>query len=297
MIIRKTKADWIFDICNALIMSAVVICTVFPFWYCLVGSFNKGLDYMLGGVYFWPRAFSTANYSIVFSDRTILNAYSITILRTVVGTVSTILVTAMFSYAFSKKELVGRGIYAKLGIITMYFSGGMIPTYLTIKMLGLIDSFWVFIIPGLFGFYNVLLFNTFFREIPQSLIESAKIDGAGEYKIFFKIILPLSKPVLATIALFCAVGHWNSYFDAMLYTNKQSLQPIQLYLMKIIRTKAAAAQQISDASASLHVDEDAVNSTTVQYATMMVTVVPILLAYPFLQKYFVKGMMIGSLKG
>lgn len=297
MIVIKTKGDKIFDSINYLIMIIILICTIYPFWYSLIGSLSEGLDYMRGGVYLWPRKLTIANYSIVLSDMTILNAYKITILRTVIGTVSTLLVTALFAYAFSRDYLIGKNTYAIIGIITMYFGGGMIPTYLTIKMLKLLNSFWVFIIPGLFGFYNALIFRAFFSEIPGSLFDSAKIDGAGEYRIFFKIVLPLSMPVFATIALFVAVGNWNSYFDAMLYTDKESLQPLQLYLMKIIRTKATAAQKINDASASLHIQQNAVTSTTVQYATMMITIIPILMVYPFLQKYFVKGLMIGSIKG
>lgn len=297
MRINQSKGEKIFNIINSLIMLIIIFLTLYPFWYCVVGSLNEGLDYMRGGVYWWPRKFTWANYAVVLSDNTILQAYKITILRTIIGTVSTVLVTALFAYAFSKNYLIGRKVYATLGIITMYFGGGMIPTYLTIKMLGLLDNFLVYILPGLFGFYNALIFHTFFREIPQSLFDSAKIDGAGEYRTFFSIVLPLSTPVLATIALFVAVGHWNSYFDAMLYTNTESLQPMQLYLMKIIRTKAAAAQKINDASASLHTEQGTVNSTTVQYAAMMITVIPILLVYPFLQRYFVKGIMIGSIKG
>lgn len=278
-------------------MVFIILITLYPFWYCIIGSFNEGLDYMRGGVYLWPRKFSLNNYRIVLSDSAILHAYIITIARTIIGTVLTLLVTALFAYAFSRDYLMGRNIYAALGIITMYFSGGMIPTYLTIKMLGLLDNFWVYILPGLFGFYNALIFNAFFKGIPQSLFDSAKIDGAGEYRVFFNIVIPLSTPVLATIALFVAVGHWNSYFDAMLYTTKEELQPIQLYLMKIIRTKAGAAQQAQAGAASLHIEQNAVTSTTMQYATMMITIIPIIIVYPFLQNYFVKGLLIGSIKG
>lgn len=296
MLLYKTKADKIFDVCNYMLMILVIFITLFPFWTVLVGSFNEGLDLMKGGVYFWPRKFSLDNYQAVFKDRQILIAYKITVLRTLIGTISSVFVTALFAYGFSRKVLKGRSIYAVIGLTTLFFHGGVIPTYLVIKQLGLLNNFWVYIFPLMFNFFNVLIMQAYFRGIPDSIIESAKIDGAGEYTIFFRLILPLSKPVLAAITLFTGVRHWNSFFDSLLYTTRPELQTIQLYLMKVIRSFSQVSAMMSKYGSG-----DAAQSTatahSVQYATMMVVTIPILMLYPFLQKYFVKGIMIGAVKG
>lgn len=294
--IRTAKRTGVFDILNNTIMVIVILLTLYPFWYCLVGSLNSGRDYMKGGVYLWPRSFTLDNFFVVFQEKTIVQAFAITAARTVVGTLLAILVTMLFSYGFSKKYLMGRKIYAFMGIVTMYFSGGMIPEYLNIKALGMMNSFLVYIIPALFTFFNVLIFQSYFQSIPEAMVESARMDGASEYRIFFRLIIPLSIPVVAAISLFTAVGHWNSYYDAMLYTTKPELQTIQLYLVKMVRNKEAAASLVANFIAEYR-QNDSVNSTTLQLATMIVTSAPIILTYPFLQRYFIKGVMIGSVKG
>ncbi|MEZ0537363.1 carbohydrate ABC transporter permease [Caldicellulosiruptoraceae bacterium PP1] len=293
----KTKGDKIFDIFNGIIMIIILILTFYPFWYCLIGSLNTGSDYMRGGVYFLPRVFTLANYKAVFANEGLVQAFIVSIGRTVIGTFFHLVVTGMFAYAFSRNYLKGKNLYATLGIITMYFGGGLIPTYLNMKMLGLIDNFLVYILPNLFSFWDVLILQTSFKEIPDSIIESAKIDGAGEYTIFFKLIVPLSLPVFAVIALFHAVFQWNSFFDAMLYTNSDYLQPIQYLLMKIIRNREAAVNVVSQFESLYRSRQEEVNSTTLQLATMIVATIPILCVYPFIQKYFVKGVMVGSIKG
>ena len=286
----------VFDIFNTIIMTVIMLLTLYPFWYCLVGSLNTGRDYMMGGVYLWPRSFTLDNYFVVFQEKSIVRAFTVTALRTFIGTLLAIFVTMLFSYGFSKKHLFGRRIYAVMGIVTMYFSGGMIPEYLNIKALGLMNNFLVYILPATFTFFNVLIFQSYFQSIPGSMIESARIDGANEYRIFFKLIIPLSLPVIAAISLFTAVGHWNSYYDSMLYTTRVELQTIQLYLVKMVRSKEAAASLVSKFIAEYR-QNDSVNSTTLQLATMIVTSAPIILTYPFLQRYFIKGVMIGSIKG
>ncbi|TVQ28750.1 MAG: carbohydrate ABC transporter permease [Spirochaetaceae bacterium] len=277
-------------------MIAVIFVTLFPFWYAVVGSFNHGADYMRGGVTFWPRRFTTANYQVVLRERQIVDAYRITILRTAIGTTAHIVFTGVFAYGFSRPYLRGRKAYATIGLITLFFSGGLIPIYLLYRSLGLLNNFLVYVVPGMFNFWNVLIFQTFFREIPISINESAKMDGANEYTIFFRLIMPVSKPVFAAIALFVAVWHWNSFFDAMVFTTSRSLQPLQLYLMRIIRTREAAAN-VASRAAEMMATQFEVNSTTIQLATIVVTALPIILLYPFLQKYFVKGLLIGSIKG
>jgi putative aldouronate transport system permease protein len=295
--VRSIKpADKIFDFVNILIMLTVIFLTLYPFWYTVVGSLNIGADYMRGGVNFWPRKFTLENYFVVLKNKQIASAFGVSIARTVIGTLSSVLFTAIFAYGFSRKNLMGKGVYATIALITMYFGGGLIPYFLLIKNLHLLDNFLVYIIPSLFSFWNVLIMQSFFKEIPESTMESARMDGAGEYKIFFKLIIPLSMPVLATITLFNGVGHWNSYFDSMLFTNKQSLQTIQVLLMKVIRNRDAAistAQMSGIPTAQL----EKTVAVTLQLATMVVATVPILVLYPFLQRYFVSGMTIGSIKG
>jgi putative aldouronate transport system permease protein len=277
-------------------MVILMIVTLYPFWYTLVGSLNQGYDYSSGGVYLWPRVFTFENYQAVFQDNRILNAYKVTIARTVVGTVLSVFVCALFAYGFSRPRLMWKGFYAVIGIVSMYFHGGIIPDYINIKSLGLLDSFWVYIFPKMFSFFNVLIIAAFFREISNSVVESAKIDGASDYRVFFQIMLPLSKPVIAAIGLFVAVNHWNAFFDAMMYINKRSLYVLQLLLMEIIKTQEQAAVMAMAMDDVLE-QQSTATSTTVQYATMITAIGPILLIYPFLQRYFVKGIMIGSVKG
>jgi putative aldouronate transport system permease protein len=295
--IRSIKpADKIFDFVNILGMLIVIFLTLYPFWFTIVGSLNIGSDYMSGGVNFWPRKFTLENYQVVLRNHQITNAFVITVLRTVIGTFTSVLFTAIFAYGFSRKDLMGKNIYAIIALITMYFGGGLIPSYMLIKNLHLIDNFLVYIIPTLFSFWNVLIMQSFFREIPESMLESAKIDGAGEYKIFFRLVIPLSMPVLATITLFNGVGHWNSYFDSMLYTNEESLQTIQVIIMKVIRNRDAALSAATKAGIAT-ADKQKTSAVTLQLATMIVATLPIMILYPFLQKYFVAGMTIGSIKG
>lgn len=295
MIVKSSRGDKVFDVLNIIGMCILIFLTLYPFWYCLIGSFNEGADYAQGGVYLLTRKFTWANYRAVFQNQQLFDAFRVTIARTVLGTAASLLFTAVFAYGFSRKNLKFRGFYAAMGTVTLFFGGGLIPYYLVLRQLHLIDKFAVYIIPALFSFWNVIIFQSFFREIPESIHESARIDGAGEYRILFHLILPLSKPVLAAIGLFTAVGHWNAYFDSMAFTNKVELQTLQVLLMKIVKSKEVALQMAQ--SVARYVKRDEVNPLTVQLATMMVAALPIMVVYPFLQKYFVKGLLIGSVKG
>jgi len=286
-----------FDYFNIPLMILMMFVMVYPFWYTLVGSLNEGMDYIRGGVYWWPRKFTLYNYKAVFMDTRILQAFWITICKCVVGTVSSLLFTSLVSYAITRPNLKYKKVYIPFMMVTMFFNGGLIPYFILIKSLHLYDTFWVYIIPTLFSVYYLIIIQSFMRELPNSLVESAKIDGASEYRIFFQLIIPLSKPVLATIALFTMVNHWNTYFDSMMYTNSQWLQTIQLFLKKII-TDPSVARSLSSAAAAA-VPDQAVKLTpqTIKLATMIVTAVPIIMTYPFLQKYFVKGFTMGAVKG
>lgn len=278
-------------------MVLMMIIMVFPFWYCLVGSFNNGTDYLRGGIYFWPREFTWANYSAVFQNETIFTAFTVSVLKSVIGTATSLLVTAMAAYAMNRSQLRGKRFYIPFMTITMYFGGGLIPYFLLIANLGLYDNFWVYIIPGLFSVWNLIILKSFFAELSVSLIESAKMDGAGEYRIFFQIILPLSKPALATLILFSLVGHWNSYFDSMMFTSSTDLQTIQFFLKKLITDPGAASGLASSAAMAIPESARKVTPQTIKLAAMIITSAPIICVYPFLQKYFVKGLSLGSVKG
>ncbi len=296
-LIPQNIKDRIFNIFLYFIMINVIIVTLYPFWNCLVGSLNEGFDYIKGGVYFFPRKFTLENYKIVLRDDVIMSSYRVTILRTIIGTATHVIFTAVFAYAYSRKILKGKTFYMIFCLITMYFGGGLIPQYILYKQLNILNTFWVYIIPGLLSFWHVIILQAFFRGIPDSLSESAMMDGANEYVICWKIIMPLAKPVLAAIALFTGVGHWNSYMDSMMFTTSKSLQTVQVYLMRIIKTQEMATQMANEAGQDILDGGGKVNAVTIQLATMMVTTIPIIFIYPFMQKYFVKGMMVGAIKG
>lgn len=297
MLNRKSTGSKMFDFFNTIFMFGIMFTMLFPFWYALVGSFNEGFDFTKGGVYFFPRVFSLTNYQILFYTESISNALFISVARTVLGTITQVLFTAIFSYAFSRKQLIGKKYYAALGLFTMLFSGGLIPNYVLFKQLGLLNNFLVFIIPNLLTFWYVMIFNSFFKEIPDSVIESAKMDGASEYTIFFRLIIPLAMPALAAVALFTSVSNWNNYYDAMIYTTDQRLVPMQLLLMKIVRNNTEASRLANELRTDFLDDQSKVSSVTIKLAAMIIAAAPIIVVYPFLQKYFVKGVMIGSIKG
>ena len=274
----------------------LIICffTLYPIWYVLVNSFNDGKDAMSGGNIYWiPRMFSIENYTAVFDNAGIMTAMGITIAKTVIGVVIHVFFTAMVAYAFSRKELIGRNFYMMIGTITMFFGGGLIPTYMWYKDLGLLDQFGVYIWPAMFSFFDLIIFLAFFREIPDGLEEAAKIDGANDFKIFYSIVLPVSMPVVATIALFHGVWQWNDYFTGVIFTNSESLQPIQTFLYKVI-AQSSSNQIVGAMGGGI---TRRVTGQSIKMATMVITTLPIVLAYPFLQRYFVKGLMIGSLNG
>lgn len=271
--------------------------TFYPFWNALVISFNEGLDTSLGGVTFWPREFTLENYKIVFEDQRLINGFFVSVARTAVGTVTAILATSIFAYGMSKKELIGRKYYMIMCIITMYFNGGLIPTFLLMRALHLLNTFWVYIIPLLISVWNMIIFRTFFRGLPAGLEESAKIDGSGNWGIFFRIILPLSGPVIATLSLFTAVMHWNEWFLASIYITDEKLLPIQTILKQILDSNIMTESMGVDSAALARISSmKSVTSKSLSMATMMVATIPIVCVYPFVQKYFVKGVLVGSLK-
>lgn len=290
---RSTAFDWI----NYTVMVLLAFIMIYPLWYCVAGSLNEGMDYLRGGVFLWPRKWTLANYKAVFLDNAILNAFWVTIWKCLVGTVTSVLCTAMVAYAITRPKLRLKKLYIPFIMLTMFFSGGLIPYFILIVDLGLYDSFWVYVIPTMFSAYNMIIIQSFMRELPSELIESAKLDGASEYRIFFQMILPLSKPVLATIALFTVVTHWNSYFDSMMYTSSQELQTIQLFLKKVITDPSVSRGLGSAATIAIPDQAATLTPQVVKLATMVVTALPVVCIYPFLQRYFVKGVTVGAVKG
>lgn len=284
------SGDKVFNLINTILLIIVTVIIVFPLWNVVVNSFSSAAAVASGKSIFWPVEFSVANYKAVFSDSSIWNAFLISVLKTVIGVVCHVFFCAMVAYGMSKQELKGRKLYTVMGVITMFFSGGMIPTYLLIKSLGLLDNFAVYILPALFSYYDMIILMNFFRQLPQSLEESAKIDGAGYWRIFLSIILPLSKPALATIALFHGVSQWNDFMTAKMYILNEKLYPLQMKLYEIIVQSQVASMQNPT---SVEIET---TSRGIQLATIVVTTVPILIIYPLLQKHFVSGMMIGAVK-
>ncbi len=273
--------------------------TFYPFWNSAVISFNNGMDTALGGVTFWPRDFTLDNYHIVFKDKRIVDGFIISILRTIAGTFLSIMSTAIFAYGMSKKELMHKKFYMVVCIITMYFSGGLIPYFLLIRELGMMDTFWVMVIPGMISVWNMIIFRTFFQGLPDGLEESAKMDGCNNWGVLFRIALPLSGPVIATLSLFMAVYHWNDWFAPSIFINNPELLPIQTKLQQILNSNIMSeqlSQMNSAANAAMSRMKSNITTKSLSMATMMVATIPIVLVYPFVQKYFVKGVLIGSLK-
>ncbi len=286
---RKKVFDWI----NVSFMIIFAALSVYPLIYVIAGSFNEGADYIKGGIYLFPRVFSLENYQVVLNDDRLWRAYLVTIARTILGTITGVLFTAIVAFAMSRKSLVGRSWIYRFFVFTMFFGGGLIPYFWVINLLGLFDSFFVYIIPALFSVYNMLVFVNFFKTIPEEIHESAVMDGASEFKIFFRIILPLSGPVISTIALWIAVGHWNSFFDTMIYTSSDNLWTLQYYLMKVIKEASMPAAGVSLPIELL----EKIAPETVSLAAIIISVIPIFILYPLILKTLTKGVIVGSLKG
>lgn len=277
-------------------LSLLFIITFYPFWNIFVLSLNDATDSLRGGLMLWPRVFSIDSYKAVLSDTALLSSLKVTLLRTAVGVPMNLLAVTTLAYALSQRDLIGRRQINLLFVFTMYFSGGLIPTYMIVKWLELIDNFLVYLLPGLYNFYWMILVRTYMEGLPYSMIESARIDGANDIQIFAKVVLPSCAPVVATIGLFSAIYHWNAWYDSYIYTNKPVLETLSNALVKILNqyqtgAMMTQAQQMAAASKRLPVSSESIRMTVT-----MVTTIPIILVYPFVQKYFIKGMMLGSVK-
>ena len=291
--IRKTAEDYAVNVICIVFGVLLALACIYPIYYTLINSLNEGTDAAKGGIYLWPRVFSLKNYEVVFRDSDLPLSFLLTVVRTLLGTVLALVYTTAVSYALSRRELIGRKFYLMTGMVTMDVSGGGIPTYMLYRSLGLVNSFWVYILPSMYSFGNAILMLNFFKKLPDSLIESAKIDGAQEFTILFKVILPLSKPLLATIALFVGVGHWNDWFAPAYFVTNKKLMTMPATLMRLL-SENTALQKMKEVNSAV----SGVTATleTVRYATLIVSIAPITILYPFLQKYFIQGMMVGALK-
>ena len=285
------------DVMIYLILALLTFVMLFPFWNAVVLSFNDGKDAMMGGIYFWPRKFTLANYTQVFKNLSIWRTFGVSVARTALSTALSLLVTSMFAYAASKSYLKLRKFYMILLLIAMFFNGGIIPVFLAIRSYGLINNFLVYILPGVFNAFYAQIFISFFKGLPESLFESARIDGAREFTIYTRIVLPLSKPVLAAVGLFTAVFNWNAWYDNMLYVKNESLNTLSYLFVKMIKAQETMENMAASSGVADLANVSGVSSTTLQLATMVVAVLPIMCIYPFMQKYFATGMMNGSVKG
>lgn len=293
MLKTQKQKDLVFDSFIYIILFMIMLTMLYPFYYVLIASFNKGTDTLLGGVYLWPREVTLENYKIFLGDPKWLNAFLVSVARTVSGTLLGLLLTSLVAYALSHRDLLFSKTYFTIIIFAMYFSGGLIPYYVVLRSIGLLNSFAVYIVPSMLNTFFLLIAISFFREIPGELKESAHIDGAGELVIFFKIILPVSTPVLATMALFMGVGQWNSWLDSAYFVQSDSLRTLTFRMMEVINQSNAPMDSVAIANRP----SSGVTSFSLQVTSMVVSIVPIICVYPFLQKYFVHGIMLGSVKG
>lgn len=291
---RKHSAGSVtFDVINIILVTLVACIMVYPFINVVAVSLSSYNAYLSNPLMIIPREVSFTAFRYVFMNKMIINGYANTVFITVTGTLLGLLLTVMMSYALSKKDLPGRGFFMTYVIFTSLFSGGIIPGFYLMKSIGLIDSLWALILPTMLASFNVVLMKNFFEGLPANLEEAARIDGAGEIKILTDVILPISKPIIATIALFIAVSYWNSYFSAILYIRSQSKWTLQLVMREII----SSAETTALTAGSNMAEYGNLPTQSLKYATLVVAILPILCVYPFLQKYFAEGIMVGAIKG
>lgn len=291
--VRGTISDKVLTLVVWIFMICFVIITLYPVVNTIALSFNDGIDAIRGGIHIWPRMFSLKNYKTVLAMQNLLTGAKITVLRTVVATLTSLVANALLAFVVSRKRFMFKSGVSLFWVITMYVNGGMIPVFLLYKNLGLTGTFHVYWVPGMISAFNMLVLRTYMEGIPESLEESAQLDGAGYWTIFAKIISPLCKPVYATVALFVAVWQWNSWFDAMLYNRmKTEYTTLQYELMKLL---SSTMQQSGSADAAKNAGES-ITPITIRAAATIVTIAPIVCLYPFLQRYFVTGLTIGGVK-
>lgn len=300
----KTSKEKRFNIILGFVMIIIMVITVYPVWFSIINSLNTAdAISKYGFSMFWPKELTFESWKSVLKNTEIFKAFGITLSRTVIVTFLQTLITSMFAYGFSKQNLIGKKFYTIIGFLSMYLNGGVIAYFILFNTIKIYDTYWVYILPALFGgFYNVIIFNTNFKTIPESLFESAKMDGASEYTIFYKIVLPLSKPVISALGIFTAVAVWNDYTQTLYYTKSAGIQTLSYYMLSITKASQSAAtlgEQMSAATSSVLgvMANSASNYKTIELACMVLSALPLIIIYPFAQKFFEKGVMVGSVKG
>ncbi|WP_438444639.1 carbohydrate ABC transporter permease [Gorillibacterium sp. sgz5001074] len=294
MVQDKSLGNKIFDSVNVLVLGLFALVTIIPFVYIVAGSFATQEELLSKGFILFPTEFSLAAYEFIFSTSTLMRSMGVTIFITVAGTLINIIMTCLMAYPLARKDLDFRRPIQFLVIFTMLFSGGMIPTFLVVKQMGLIDTYWSLLLPGAISAFNLIVMRSFFQQLPDGLEESAKIDGASDPGILVRIVIPLSLPAIATFSLFYAVGHWNTFFNAVLYINDSAKWPIQVLLRQIVILSEGGGLGDTTSFDATHV---APPEQSVKMAAIVVSTIPILIVYPFLQKHFAKGVLLGSVKG
>jgi putative aldouronate transport system permease protein len=289
---KLTAGERVFGIGNLLVLGVIGLLCLYPFIYTLSISLSTATEAGRQGFHLFPRDISLASYKMVLTNPNIVRGYVNTLVRTVLGTALTVVACCVAAYPLARKEMPHRALMTFLIVFTMLFSGGMVPGYLLIKKLGLVNSVWALVLPGMLGAFNIVIIKNFFQSLPESLAESARMDGASEWTVLFRIYMPLSKPVLATVALWSAVGHWNAWFDALLYITDDRKQVLQTFLQRIVIESSTQLMElgVTDTSVVQFTTE------TIKAATIIVTILPIICVYPFVQKYFVKGILLGGVK-
>jgi putative aldouronate transport system permease protein len=292
--LKRTSGEKVFQAFNIIMMIALCIVTIYPYLNQLAMAFNDGVDAMMGGIGIFPRKFTLLNFKVVFSNDSMLGAAFVSVSRVVLSTLLSIVVIFSAAYGITRKGIPFRKGITLYLMIPSYITAGLIPTYMLYRYIHLINNYLVYILPFAYSFYSMVIFRSFLQEIPASIEESAMMDGANTIRIMFKIVVPLSKPVLATVALWCAVGQWNDWTTTLMYVTRRELFPLQYIMMKLIKESALAqemAQGMNVSGASIQPTSD-----TIKAATLVVTTIPIIMLYPFLQKYFIKGVTLGAVK-
>lgn len=295
--VKESVPERIFSACNYVILTIVALLMLYPIANIIAVSFSNYNEYLKAPWIIWPRQFTLEAYKLVFRNSYFWRSYGNTIIVTIASTALSLTITLMFAWAMARREVKGKPLFMSILIFTMVFNAGMIPNYLNMQDLKLLDTLWVLILPGTFNTFNCVIMMSFLRELPYELVEAAMVDGGSEPYILTKIVVPLSKPVLASVTLFLAVGAWNSYFGAQIYIQNRDLWPIALTLKEILMAASTAILEAGADPAALGAVGTEIESKTIQYASVIISTLPIMCVYPFLQKHFAKGVMVGSVKG
>ena len=293
---KWTTEEKVFNIVMYILFGLFTFICVYPFYYLLICTISNTQLVDMGKIMFWPKDIHFNNYIEIFKVQNLGRSAFISVMRTVIGTVASVLSVSYMAYFFTKQNMWGRKFWYRMTVVTMYFSAGMIPVYLNNQALHLTNTFWIYIIPSLISVYNMILVKTSIEALPAELEESALLDGAGYLRRFISIVLPLQKPILATVALFTAVGHWNDFFTTKLYITNTKLYTLQYLLYELLNQVKAASEQIQYESSGLST-ASAITPTGIRLTLTAVVTIPIIIVYPFVQKFYVKGIMIGAVKG